>query len=78
VSGQTCAALAEGVQTHVIWTVGGITFGLTVVAAIAAWSARETYRIHLNDGGEALGGAGLRRGLRAGTWGGRPRLILPR
>ena len=26
-----------------------LTFGITCVAAIAAWSARETYRIHLND-----------------------------
>jgi hypothetical protein len=52
VNGQTCAALAESVQSDVIWTVGGITFGLTVLAAIAAWSTRETYRIHLNDCGE--------------------------
>ena len=25
---------------------------MTIIAAIAAWSARETYRIHLNDLGE--------------------------
>ena len=29
--------------------IGSITFGVTVIAAIAVWSARETYRIHLND-----------------------------
>ena len=32
--------------------IGTITFGLTVVSAIAAWSARETHRIHLNDLGQ--------------------------
>jgi flagellar biosynthesis/type III secretory pathway M-ring protein FliF/YscJ len=30
-------------------TVGAITLVICIVAAIAAWSARETYRIHLND-----------------------------
>jgi len=30
-------------------TVGAIAFGITVIAAIAAFSARETYRLHLND-----------------------------
>jgi MFS family permease len=29
--------------------VGSITFAMTIIAALAAWSARETYRIHLND-----------------------------
>jgi hypothetical protein len=29
--------------------VGAITFGVTAIAAIAALTARETYRIHLND-----------------------------
>lgn len=29
--------------------VGGITFGITILVAIAAWSARETYRTHMND-----------------------------
>jgi len=48
-SGQTCRALADSIESDVVWTVGGITFGLSVVAALAAWSARETYRIHLND-----------------------------
>jgi hypothetical protein len=30
-------------------TVGSIALGITAIAAIAALSARETYRIHLND-----------------------------
>jgi len=29
--------------------VGGITLVICIVAAISAWTARETYRIHLND-----------------------------
>ena len=29
--------------------VGSFTFGCAIIAAIAAYSARETYRIHLND-----------------------------
>jgi MFS family permease len=32
--------------------IGSITLGLTVISAIAAWSARETHRIHLNDLGQ--------------------------
>ncbi|WP_157269191.1 MFS transporter [Azohydromonas aeria] len=30
-------------------TVGAITFGITVVAALAAWSARETYRVPMHE-----------------------------
>jgi MFS family permease len=33
--------------------VGSLAFGVTVIAAIAAWTARETYRVHLNDLGES-------------------------
>ena len=32
--------------------VGSIAFGVTVLAAIAAFSARETFRVHLNDLGQ--------------------------
>jgi len=32
--------------------VGSITFGMAIIAAISAWSARETHRIHLNDLGQ--------------------------
>ena len=34
-------------------TIGSITLGVTIIAALAAWSARETYRVHLNDLGNA-------------------------
>jgi len=48
-SGQTCRALADSIEMNVVWTVGGITFGLAIVAAIAAFTAQETFRIHMND-----------------------------
>jgi hypothetical protein len=33
-----------------VWlTVGAITFAVTILAALAAMSARETYRIHMKD-----------------------------
>ena len=32
--------------------VGSITFGIGIIAAVAAWSARETYRVHLDDLGK--------------------------
>ncbi len=32
--------------------VGSITLGIAIIAAISAWSARETHRIHLNDLGD--------------------------
>lgn len=47
--GQTCRALADSIESDVVWTVGGITLALAVIAALSAWSARETYRVHLND-----------------------------
>src|SRR4029450_7702485 len=46
------AAVAPPGSSHIPLTVGAITFGVTVVAALAAWSARETYRTHLNDLGD--------------------------
>jgi hypothetical protein len=30
-------------------TVGAIAFGITVIAALAAVTARETYRVHIDD-----------------------------
>jgi MFS family permease len=51
-SGQTCRVAADAIESHVIWTVGSITLALAVIAAIAAFSARETFRIHLNDLGD--------------------------
>ena len=35
--------------TNIPMTIGAITLGITAVAALACWSARETYRVHLND-----------------------------
>ena len=47
------AAVAPPGSGNIPLTIGAITFGVTVVSAIAALSARETYRIHLNDLGNA-------------------------
>jgi MFS family permease len=52
IDGQTCRQLADSIDTQVIWVVGSITFGLAIIAAIACFSARETFRIHLNDLGD--------------------------
>jgi MFS family permease len=43
------AAVAPPGSANIPLTIGAITFGVTVLAAAAAWSARETYRVHLND-----------------------------
>jgi hypothetical protein len=48
-SGQSCRAAADAIEADVVWTVGSITLGIAVIAAIAAFTARETYRVHLND-----------------------------
>jgi MFS family permease len=52
VNGSTCRQLALAVHTHVLWVVGSITFGLAILSAIAAFTAKETFMIHLNDCGE--------------------------
>jgi MFS family permease len=51
-SGETCRQAADGIEMSVVWTVGSITLGLAIIAAIAAYSSRETFRIHLNDLGK--------------------------
>jgi MFS family permease len=43
------AAVAPPGSTNIPLKIGAITFGVTAIAAVAAMSARETYRIHLND-----------------------------
>jgi len=43
------AAVARPGSSHIPWTIGAITFAVTVIASLAAWSARETYRIPLHD-----------------------------
>jgi MFS family permease len=47
------AAVAPPGSTNIPLTIGAITFGVTIISALAALSARETYRIHLNDLGNA-------------------------
>jgi len=42
-------AVAPPGATDIPLKIGALTFAITIVCAIAAWSARETYRVHLND-----------------------------
>src|SRR3954452_8622434 len=42
-------AAVAGPGSNVPFIVGSFTFGCAIIAAIAAWSARETFRMHLND-----------------------------
>jgi MFS family permease len=46
------AIVAPPGSTNVPLVIGAITFSVTVIAAVAALSARETYRVHLNDLGQ--------------------------
>ncbi len=46
------AAIAPPGSTNVPLMIGACAFGVTVISAIAAFSARETNRVHLNDLGE--------------------------
>ena len=43
------ATVAPPGSAHIPLTVGAIAFGITVIAAIAAVTARETYRVNMND-----------------------------
>ena len=45
-------AVAPPGATNIPLKIGAITFVISCVVAIAAWSARETYRVHLNDLGK--------------------------
>ncbi|SIT50999.1 Major facilitator superfamily MFS_1 [Paraburkholderia piptadeniae] len=45
-------AVAPPGATNVWFTVGALAFGITVIAALAAFSARETYRVHMNELGQ--------------------------
>jgi MFS family permease len=49
------AAVAPPGATNIPLTIGAITFGITAVAACAAFSARETYRVHMDDLGDPNG-----------------------
>jgi MFS family permease len=46
------ATVAPPGATNIPLTIGAIAFGITVIAAAAAWSARETYRVHMHDLGD--------------------------
>jgi MFS family permease len=46
------ATVAPPGSTNIPLTIGAITFAITIIAAGAAWSARETYRIHIKDLGQ--------------------------
>ncbi|MGF6753311.1 MFS transporter [Paraburkholderia sp. GAS334] len=46
------ALVAPPGSNNVPLTIGAITFGVTIIAAIAAFTARESYRIRLSDLGE--------------------------
>jgi MFS family permease len=46
------AVVAPPGSTDIPLKVGALAFAITLVSAIAAWSARETYRVHLNDLGD--------------------------
>jgi len=43
------ATVAPPGSANIPVTVGAIAFGITVIAAVAAISARETYRVNIND-----------------------------
>ena len=47
------ALVAPPGSTDVPLKIGALAFAITVISALAAWSARETYRIHLNDLGDS-------------------------
>jgi MFS family permease len=46
-------AVAPPGSTHIWLTVGALAFGVTVIAALAALSARETYRVHMSELGQS-------------------------
>ncbi len=43
------AAVAPPGSDNIPLTIGAIALGITAISAVAAFSARETYRVHLND-----------------------------
>jgi hypothetical protein len=45
-------AVAPPGATDIPMKIGVLTLLITIVSTIAAWSARETYRVHLNDLGK--------------------------
>jgi MFS family permease len=43
------AVVASPGTSNIPLKIGAISFGITIISALAALTARETYRIHLND-----------------------------
>jgi MFS family permease len=48
------ATVAPPGSTTVPLTIGSIAFGVTIIAAVACWSSRETYRVALKDLGDPI------------------------
>jgi hypothetical protein len=46
------ASVAPPGAVDIPTTIGSIALGVTVLAALAAWSSRETFRVHMNDLGD--------------------------
>lgn len=46
------ATVAPPGSTDIPMVIGSITLVVTIIAALAAWSARETYRVHMHDLGK--------------------------
>jgi MFS family permease len=46
------AYVAPPGSNNIPLTIGAITFGITIIAAVTAWSARENFRVRLSDLGE--------------------------
>ena len=47
------ATVAPPGSANIPLTIGALAFGVTIISAVAAMSARETFRVHLNDLGHA-------------------------
>jgi MFS family permease len=43
------AIVAPPGSTNVPWIIGSLAFGVTIISSVAAFTTRETYRMHLND-----------------------------
>ena len=74
------ATVAPPESANVPLTVGALAFAVTPVSALAAFSARETYRVHLNDLAEKGAPSGREVGIRpiAGAERGGGRIISSR
>ena len=46
------AAVAPPGSANIPFTIGALAFGITCIAALAALSARETYRVQIKDLGK--------------------------